>query len=243
MQLDAEGNPLVDREIDVGKPQFKNFRSPDPLYTAPTGKGRQGILRSGNKQASRKADADKYRFKLTEALKTRKGRELLKEEIERIEAKVAKKYAGPGAIPSHTLENPESFKAPQEEIKVTTTEPKRVPERIKVKARGKAGLSRKILNEPIELPEGTAAEREPQRVRVMRLTDIAPRTRLSDEPPTPPIRIKVAGGAQPLTAAQAFRKYKDAQKLRVQQARFTRANQGRLEQARTGVQKRFKVRG
>lgn len=243
LQLDAEGNPLVDREIDVGKPQFKNFRSPDPLYTAPTGKGKQGILRSGNKQASRKADADKYRFKLTEALKERKGRELLKEEIDRIEAKVAKKYAGSGAIPSHTLENPESFKAPQEEIKVTSKEPKRVPERIKVKARGKAGLSRKILNEPTDLPEGTAAEREPQRVRVMRLTDIAPKTRLSDESPTPPTRIKVAGGAQPLTAAQAFRKYKDAQKLRVQQARFTRANQGRLEQARTGIKKRFKVRG
>jgi len=80
-------------------------------------------------------------------------------------------------------------------------------------------------------------------VRVMRLTDIAPRTRLSDEPPTPPKRVNVVGGARPLTEAQAFRKYKDAQKLRVQQARFRRANQGRLEQARTGIQKRFKVRG
>jgi hypothetical protein len=248
MQLDAEGGEMYGREEDVGKPRFKNLRSPDALYTAPEvspeGKNRQALLRSSEEQASRKNDAAKYRFRLTEALKQRKGRELLEEEIKRIEAKVAKKYAGPGAIPSHTLEDPESFKVPEEEVKGTSKEPEpETPKRIKVKARGKAGLSRKILNEPTELPEGTAAEREPQRVRVKRLTDIAPKTRLSDEPPTPPTRIKVAGGARPLTAAQAFRKYKDAQKLRVKQARFTRANQGRLEQARTGIQKRFKVRG
>jgi len=257
MQLDAEGGEMYEREEDVGKLRFKNFRSPDALYTAPEvspeGKNRQALLRSSEAQASRKNDADKYRFRLTESLKVRKGRELLKEEIARIEAKVAKKYAGPGAIPSHTLEDPESFKALpyqlqdpsvslkryKEKLRVTSEEPKR----IKVKAKGKAGLSRKILDEPTELPEGTAVEREPQRVRVMRLTDIAPRTRLSDEPPTPPKRVKVVGGARPLTEAQAFRKYKDAQKLRVQQARFRRANQGRLEQARTGIQKRFKVRG
>lgn len=113
----------------------------------------------------------------------------------------------------------------------------------KFKVKGKAGLSPKILEEPTDLPEGTAAEREPQRMRVMRLSDIAPRTRLSDEQPTPPTRVKVSGDAQGLTSEQAFRKYKDAQKQRVKQARFRRANQGRLEQVRAGIKKRFKVRG
>jgi hypothetical protein len=113
----------------------------------------------------------------------------------------------------------------------------------KFKVKGKAGLSPKILEEPTDLPEGTAAEREPQRVRVMRLSDIAPRTRLSDEQPTPPTRMKVAGDAQGLTSEQAYRKYKDAQKLRVKQARFRRANEGLLEKVRTGIKKRFKVKG
>jgi hypothetical protein len=113
----------------------------------------------------------------------------------------------------------------------------------KFKVKGKAGLSPKILEEPTDLPEGTAAEREPQRVRVMRLSDIAPRTRLSDEQPTPPTRMKVAGDAQGLTSEQAYRKYKDEQKQRVKQARFRRANQGLLEKVRAGIKKRFKVRG
>jgi hypothetical protein len=113
----------------------------------------------------------------------------------------------------------------------------------KFKVKGKAGLSPKILEEPTDLPEGRAAEREPQRVRVMRLSDIAPRTRLSDEQPTPPTRVKVSGDAQGLTSEQAFRKYKDEQKLRVKQARFRRANQGLLEKVRAGIKKRFKVRG
>lgn len=113
----------------------------------------------------------------------------------------------------------------------------------KFKVKGKAGLSQKILEEPTDLPEGRAAEREPQRMRVMRLSDIAPRTRLSDEQPTPPTRMKVAGDAQGLTSEQAYRKYKDAQKQRVKQARFRRANQGLLEQVRAGIKKRFKVRG
>jgi len=113
----------------------------------------------------------------------------------------------------------------------------------KFKVKGKAGLSQKILEEPTDLPEGTAAEREPQRMRVMRLSDIAPRTRLSDEQPTPPTRVKVSGDAQGLTSEQAYRKYKDAQKQRVKQARFRRANQGLLEQVRAGIKKRFKVRG
>lgn len=113
----------------------------------------------------------------------------------------------------------------------------------KFKVKGKAGLSPKILEEPTDLPEGRAAEREPQRMRVMRLSDIAPRTRLSDEQPTPPTRMKVAGDAQGLTSEQAFRKYKDEQKQRVKQARFRRANQGLLEKVRAGIKKRFKVRG
>jgi hypothetical protein len=113
----------------------------------------------------------------------------------------------------------------------------------KFKIKGKASLSPKILEEPADLPEGTAAKREPQIMRVMRRSDIAPRTKLSDEQPTPPTRVKVAGDAKGLTSEQAYRKYKDEQKLRVKQARFTRANQGRLEQARTGIQKRFKVKG
>jgi hypothetical protein len=131
-------------------------------------------------------------------------------------------------------------------IEVRSKEPLKVseePSGKKFKIKGKAGLSPKILEEPTDLPEGTAAEREPQRVRVMRLSDIAPRTRLSDEQPAPPTRMKVAGDAQGLTSEQAYRKYKDAQKLRVKQARFRRANEGLLEKVRTGIKKRFKVRG
>ena len=133
-----------------------------------------------------------------------------------------------------------------EKIEGRSREPLKVSEEPtgkKFKVKGKAGLSQKILEEPTDLPEGRAAEREPQRMRVMRLSDIAPRTRLSNDQPTPPTRMKVSGDAQGLTSEQAFRKYKDAQKLRVKQARFTRANQGRLEQARTGIQKRFKIKG
>ena len=113
----------------------------------------------------------------------------------------------------------------------------------KFKVKGKAALSPKILDEPAKLPEGTAVKRDPQIMRVMRRSDIAPRIKLSDEQPAPPTRMKVTGDAKGLTSEQAFRKYKDAQKLRVKQARFTRANQGRLEQARTGIQKRFKIKG
>jgi len=140
---------------------------------------------------------------------------------------------------------PEPAEVP-EKIQGRSKEPLKVseePSGKKFKIKGKASLSPKILEEPADLPEGKTAKREPQIMRVMRRSDIAPRTKLSDEQPAPPTRVKVAGDAKGLTSEQAYRKYKDAQKLRVKQARFTRANQGRLEQARTGIQKRFKIKG
>ena len=205
MQLDAEGGEMYEREEDVGKPRFKNFRSPDELYTAPTGKGRQGILRSSEAQASRKNDADKYRFRLTESLKARKGRELLKEEIERIEAKVAKKYAGPGAIPSHTLEDPESFKFPQEEVQGTSEEPKpEEPKRIKVKSgrakRIKVSAPLPAVDvERLKRQELEASNERGEHLRVIRRSDFRNKSgRLSDARVSPPARIKVDGRARNL---------------------------------------------
>ena len=209
MQLDAEGGEMYGREEDVGKPRFKNLRSPDALYTAPEvspeGKNRQALLRSSEAQASRKNDADKYRFRLTESLKVRKGRELLKEEIERIEAKVAKKYAGPGAIPSHTLEDPESFKVPQEEVQGTSEEPKpEEPKRIKVKSgrakRIKVSTPLPAVDvERLKRQELEASNERGEHLRVIRRSDFRNKSgRLSDARVSPPARIKVAGRARNL---------------------------------------------
>jgi hypothetical protein len=76
-----------------------------------------------------------------------------------------------------------------EKIEVRSKEPLKVTEEPtgkRVKVKGKAGLSPRILVEPTDLPEGTAAEREPQIMRVMRRSDVARRVRLSDAPPAKP---------------------------------------------------------
>ena len=77
----------------------------------------------------------------------------------------------------------------------------------KFKVKGKAGLSPRILAEPTDLPEGTAAEPEPTHLRVLRKSDIARRVRVSDAPPAAPMpRRDRYGQAKVLTAADVARK-------------------------------------
>jgi hypothetical protein len=109
----------------------------------------------------------------------------------------------------------------------------------------KADIDPRLLDEPVELPPAKAAEREPQRVRVKRLSDIAPRTRLSDELPTPPTRMKVAGEARGISGKESIQRYiadKRAKIMRVQtREEWNRQNPGKGIKIRKGLRQRFKV--
>jgi hypothetical protein len=107
---------------------------------------------------------------------------------------------------------PEPAKIP-EKIEGRSKEPLKVseePSGKKFKIKGKASLSPRILAEPTDLPEGSAAEAEPTHLRVLRKSDIARRVRLSDAPPAKPgypdVRRDRYGQAKILTAADVARK-------------------------------------
>ena len=109
----------------------------------------------------------------------------------------------------------------------------------------RADLDPRLLDEPVALPPAKAAERQPTHLRVLRLSDIAPRTRLSDEPPTPPTRIKVASDARGISGKESIQRdiaNRRARAIRVQtREEWNRQNPGKGIKIRKGLRQRFKV--